>query len=483
MDQVKQIRNRLGKSPKDPDLLTEYGRLCLQNGDIWSARAAFRKANEFAPGVVEFLNNLAVVELKTGRPDLALELIIDSRNRSPRDAGSVKIHYETLMALGQSGQARAVLEKVKTQGLNTAEVDLDLAETFVAEGLFSQAAEIYKRLMTAAAPSAGAFWGMAQLPKQTFSASWWETLQSLIDNPSTSRSQLLRLLKARAILHDRQGQFEAAMQCHSMSNRMQHQVSVTNTHGYPALDAVIAHPNVTPPSSRVQSDRPIFVIGMPRSGTTLVEQILASHPDVHGAGELTFFRLQAQRQRSKALGNRDTQDIANAYLDLLSAHHPTAKHVVDKMPSNFENVWLIHACLPNARIIHCRRDPMATCTSLFTSPMGGAHRYLGDLKTLGEKFLWYEELMQVWANRHPNRFYDLTYEKLVADPEKQVRGLLDHLGLEWNDRCMQFWKTLRPVQTPSRADVARPIHLEGLSKWRRYEPFLDPLTETLSARY
>ncbi len=476
---MKQVKTRLRKSPKAPDLLTEYGRLCLQNGDIWSARAAFRKANAHAPGVVEFLNNLAVVELKTGRPDLALLLIVDSRNRSPRDAGSVKVHYEALMALGRSTQARAILEKAKSDGLNTAEVDLDLAETFVAEGHFAQAGEIYKRLMAASVPSAGAFWGMAQVPKQDFLPTWWNALQTLIDDPRTPRSQLLRLLKARAILNDRRGQFDASIQDHSMSNRLQYQNSAPNTFGYPALDAVLAQQTVTPRSSGVETDRPIFVIGMPRSGTTLVEQILASHPDIHGAGELIFFRMQAQRERTKVLGKRDTQGIAQAYLGLLSTHHSTAMHVVDKMPSNFENIWLIRACFPNARIIHCRRDPIATCTSLFTNPMGGAHRYLSDLKTLGQKYVWYEELMQVWANRYPGSIYDIHYEELIANPEEQVRGLLSHLNLDWDDRCLHFWQTERPVQTPSRADVARPIHTEGLSKWRRYEPFLADLVAAL----
>ena len=227
---------------------------------------------------------------------------------------------------------------------------------------------------------------------------------------------------------------------------------------------------------------------MPRSGTTLIEQILASHPQVHGAGELGFFGHEAARlsaggkdiaQAAQSLSPAQSRGIAGDYLKLLSAYSADAARVTDKMPHNFERLWLIALLFPNASFIHCRREAMATCVSCFTQALNHFHTYASDLDKLGRYYRAYEALMAFWRDTLPVTILDVDYEALVRDQENQSRRMIEHIGLEWDDACLQFHKTKRSVHTPSRRQVEQPIHTKAIDGWRRYEPWLGPLFDSL----
>jgi len=222
-----------------------------------------------------------------------------------------------------------------------------------------------------------------------------------------------------------------------------------------------------------KSQRPIFVFGMPRSGTTLVEQILASHPQVCGAGELRFFAVEAKSLVPDRLVRAEAQRIAKDYLHLLQAYSSKAARVVDKMPYNFERLWLLALLFPNASFIHCRRDPIATCVSCFV------HFSACALEALGQSYRQYHDLMDFWRRTLPVTILDVDYEALIQDLEGQSRRLIAHIGLEWNESCLQFHLTKRPVRTPSRRQVGRPVYASSLGSWRRYERHLQPLVEAL----
>jgi Flp pilus assembly protein TadD len=236
---------------------------------------------------------------------------------------------------------------------------------------------------------------------------------------------------------------------------------------------------------------PVFIVGMIRSGTTLVEQILASHPDVHGAGELTDFA----KASTVAAPNPSAEEfpesfatitgdglkrLAATYLARIRALAPSAQRITDKMPANFRLLGAIHLALPNARIIHLRRDPVDTCLSCFSILFAGEQPYAYDLAELGRYYRAYDSLMQHWRRVLPSGvMLEITYEELTSNTELEARKIVAHCGLNWNDRCLAFHQTPRPVRTASALQVRRPIYRTSIGRRGPYENQLSPLLTVL----
>ncbi|CAN7169191.1 tetratricopeptide repeat-containing sulfotransferase family protein [Mesorhizobium caraganae] len=239
------------------------------------------------------------------------------------------------------------------------------------------------------------------------------------------------------------------------------------------------------------SDRPVFIVGMPRSGTTLTEQICASHRGIYGAGELPIIRLLAAElgfdqldptiftRAMEALTPQKAKDLGSKYLGYLKKRNDKAIRVIDKMPHNFELLAFISLVLPNARVVHCMRDPMDNCTSCFMHNFSDAHGYNADLAKLGQYYRQYDRLMKHWAKVLPIAIHDMQYERTVAGLETQARGLIAFLGVEWDAACLQFHETERTVRTPSRWQVRQPIYSTSVERWKLYGDALDPLRAAL----
>ncbi|HXW28588.1 MAG TPA: tetratricopeptide repeat protein [Xanthobacteraceae bacterium] len=237
---------------------------------------------------------------------------------------------------------------------------------------------------------------------------------------------------------------------------------------------------------------PVFVVGMPRSGTTLIEQILASHSEVFGAGEREDFNRavltrfgprEATASFPECLSSVTPETLAQFaahYLEGIEESAPRARRVVDKMPLNFLFVGLIHLALPNARIIHACRDPLDTCFSCFSLLFAGHQPFAYDLGELGRYYRAYETLMAHWrAVLPPGVMIDVNYEDLVADLETQARRMVAHCDLDWQPRCLDFYKTPRGVRTASSTQVREPIYRHALGRSSRYQEFLEPLRQAL----
>jgi tetratricopeptide (TPR) repeat protein len=233
------------------------------------------------------------------------------------------------------------------------------------------------------------------------------------------------------------------------------------------------------------SSRPVFIIGMPRSGTTLVEQILASHPQVEGAGELSALRLAIESQGvfPQSLINCSSADLAAIGSDYLARTEPLVKgrdRLVDKMPANFLYAGLIPLILPGARIIHCRRDPVDTCMSCYSKQFGGEQRFTYNLTELGQFHLDYQDLMAHWRELLPAEcFIEVDYESVVDDLEGQAKRLIDFIDLPWDDACLDFHKTQRVVRTASVNQVRQPIYKTSKGRWRAHAEQLGPLLAAL----
>ncbi len=240
------------------------------------------------------------------------------------------------------------------------------------------------------------------------------------------------------------------------------------------------------------SAMPIFIVGMPRSGTTLVEQILASHPQVQGAGELTILQKMVDRisgpdlrpigypQLVEQLLPEDLARLGGHYVERLRGLSQGRSRVVDKMPANFLYAGLIHLILPNARIIHCRRDAVDTCLSCYTKLFHGEQKFAYELRELGLFYRAYERLTDHWAKLLPaQRYTEVCYESVVDDLESEARKLIAFCGLEWNEACLEFHKTQRPVRTASVNQVRQPIYRASVGRWKAHARHLGPLLDAL----
>lgn len=239
-----------------------------------------------------------------------------------------------------------------------------------------------------------------------------------------------------------------------------------------------------------QSNLPIFVLGMPRSGTTLTEQIIASHPLVHGAGELPDLLDLANHPRPgnsagyplslQDITKPELKALGEKYVAGLKARNPDAQRITDKMPANFNCVGLIHLMLPNAKIVHVRRNPVDTCLSAFSRLFNKSQHQSYDLAEIGRYCRNYALLMDHWRAVLPaGAFYEVQYEELVADHENQGRALLAYCGLEWDAACLDFHKTERNIRTASVTQVRQPIYNTSVARWRKYEAHLGPLLAAL----
>jgi tetratricopeptide (TPR) repeat protein len=234
---------------------------------------------------------------------------------------------------------------------------------------------------------------------------------------------------------------------------------------------------------------PVFVLGMPRSGTTLMEQILASHPAVHGAGELRLLANAIEAAGPypatlQTLSAADVAGLAASYMTGLAqrsaARAPQTRYVIDKMPANFLYAGVVHAALPAARIVHCRRDPMDTCLSCYSKLFAREQLFTYDQAELGAFHRGYQAQMAHWRTVLPaSRFLEVDYEDMVADLEGQARRLVDFLGLDWSVSCLEFYRTARPVRTASVNQVRRPIYGSSVGRWRQYAAHLAPLLAAL----
>ena len=242
------------------------------------------------------------------------------------------------------------------------------------------------------------------------------------------------------------------------------------------------------------STRPVFVIGMIRSGTSLVEQILASHSDVYGAGELLEITklasnlpqaLDSSLEYPECIRQLDAGRIASSatgYLRYLAGRDDRAARVVDKLPTNFLHLGLIAILLPNAHIVHCRREALDVCLSIYFQRFAQGHFYAYDFDDIAAYYAEYERLMAHWKKVLPVEILDIQYEDLLDDLEGESRRMLDYCGLDWQEACLAFHRSQRPVRTASSWQVRQPLYRTAVARWRKFEPHLDELKRALSDR-
>ena len=317
-------------------------------------------------------------------------------------------------------------------------------------------------------------------------------LERALRDPALAPAERVAGLRELGQLHDALGSAREAFGCFAEANRL---AGVDRRQLAALLDYMSRQPRLFSaqrlsrlPRARHGSELPVFIVGMPRSGTSLAEQILASHPAVFGAGELTAIGrvslLHKQAAPSYAawlerLDQAALDALAGRYLAELRALAPGAERVTDKMPFNFLHLGLIELLLPQARVVHCVRHPLDTCLSCFCNGFADAYPFTRDLRAAGEYYRGYAQLMAHWRATLALPVHTLSYEKLVAAPEPAIRELVAFCGLPWDDACLRFYASARKVSTPSYHQVRKPIYARSAGRHHAYAEHLGPLREAL----
>ena len=321
-----------------------------------------------------------------------------------------------------------------------------------------------------------------------------ELLETLLASGKEPVMTQDKIHKALTTLYDRNGEYQRAFEHSANSHALRNTQFDPDAHDtqvsaiIASLDAVALR-HIT--SHGDPSDRPVFIVGMPRSGTSLVEQILASHPEVFGGGELSDIpEIAASLAELTSSGSHYPTRLpmasktqigihARRYLQRLAQMNADAARFTDKLPHNFLYLGVIQALFPHTHIIHIRRNPLDTCISCYLQDFSSGHSYAYDLVHLGRYYRAYVRLMEHWRRTLKIPFIEIDYEDLVLDLERTSRLLIEFCGLSWNDRCLRFHETRRTVTTPSYNQVRRPLYRTSMQRWRNYEPWIGPLRDAL----
>lgn len=490
------IEQSVTLQPRNADFLNNMGTVMRDLGRVAAAVDFFRGAVDIKPDQLAARDNLGSSLKQLGQFDVAEEIFRGTIGRNPFHVRARIGLAETLQEAGRLDEAIKLFRESLSIRPKDAELLYGLGVAMMEKGKLDEAADLARQAVAVVPGMAKAWLLLTQVKRQTErdkELAGMEAEHAKAPQGSLARMQLsFGLGKVNDDLKD----YGRAFDYFAEGNAIRRQgidYDPVRTRGEfeamkAAFDKTFFEKHRT---SDISDDTPIFVVGMPRSGTTLVEQIIASHPQVYGAGELNILKTAVGKQFPMSMpggfpgGIADMPDKAfaeagQAYLDMLHSRYPGYRHVTDKMPGNFMLVGFLHMMLPKAKIVHCARDAAATCLSIFKVHFrGDSHRYGYDLGELADFHNLYTDIMAHWHKVLPGVVHDVRYEDFVADQEGQTRALTAYLGLPWDDKVLSFHETDRPVRTASAAQVRQPMYQGSVDLWKRYGDRLKPLLDKL----
>ena len=440
----------------------------------------------------------AVVLGKRHKHAAALEearklLRIDPRHRAFRT-----VYATACVGLGDHEEALRVYRELLTETPHNPELHLSVAHALKTQGRQAQAIEAYRAAAAARADFGDAYWSLANLKTYRFADEELARMRALETAPATSLIDRYHLCFALGKALEDRGEYEESFRYYERGNAFKKSESRFDVGAMDRnlrLQASLCTREFLAARSGGGCDRadPIFIVGLPRAGSTLLEQILASHSQVEGTMELADIPRMVQQ-----LAGRENRDTPSRYPGLLAELTPAERlrlgekyiadtrvyrtgkpYFIDKMPNNFRHIGLIHLILPKARIIDARREPLACCLSNFKQLFASGQEFTYSLEDLGRYYRAYLEIMAHWDAVLPGRILRVQHEELVEDLEHHVRRILDFVGLDFEPACLEFYKTERSIRTASSEQVRQPIYREGLDQWRNFEPWLGPLRAAL----
>lgn len=472
------------------------GTALQHQGRSTEARASFQAALRLAPDLVDAHFSLGMLLLSEGKRADGIAALRNARALQPRAVNIALRLAELVLDDGRVAEAEELLRQVISIDPTAGEAWRRLGRLLQQRGLFAEAVAAFEQAIVLQPKRTSPYLGLvtARIVSDA-DQPLLDRMSSLLREEGLADRERVNLHYALGKSFDDLGRYEAAMRQFDEANRIARQSLaatgrvIDRSRHVANIDRLIAlfTPELFARSAALgsSSERPLLVVGMIRSGTTLAEQILSSHPAIAAGGELRFWGEHGallSEVESGAFGPVAASRLAQDYSTLLQAHSQDALRVTDKMPTNFFLAGLIHLVFPRARIIHCRRHPVDTCLSVYFTSYPNLPDFAHDRGNIVFYYQQYQRLMAHWRRVLPNEcFMDIDYEELVTDRPQFARRMIGFCGLEWDDACLRHEDNSRVIQTPSLWQARQPVHTGSVARWRHYEQWLGEFAALLPA--
>jgi len=492
------VRDLLKKYPADVAAIRMLAEIGVKLGQFKDASHLLERCLELAPDFHAARHSYAMVLMRRQMPEAAIQEAEKLLAQEPNNPNFLTLKASVLTRIGGQSGALEIYEKVLKSYPNQARAQMSYGHTLKTVGRLDEAIEAYKKCIRLSPEVGEAYWSLANLKIFRFSDEDIDNMRKQVTTEGGDADDQSHLAFALGkALEDSRG-YDESFKFYKRGNairRVAHRHDV-KVNVLESLRQVRALPRAFFEQRKgwgCQAPDPLFVVGLPRAGSTLLEQILASHSQVQGTSELpdvtTISRKLANKNRENPAGKYPevlaelTQDrfreLGESYLETTRIHRTDTPFFIDKMPNNFRHIGLIHLILPNSKIIDARRHPMGGCFSGFKQLFAQGQTFTYGLEDIGKYYRDYFKVMDHWDAVLPGRVHRVQYEEMVADTEAQIRALLDYCELDFEEQCLRFYETDRAIRTPSAEQVRKPIYKEGLEQWRNFEAHLDPLKEAL----
>ncbi|MCH8073874.1 MAG: sulfotransferase [Proteobacteria bacterium] len=493
------VRDLLKKHPADVTAIRVLADIGIKLGQVKDASHLLERCLELAPNYHAARHSYAIVLMRQHKPEAAIEEAEKLLAQEPDNPNFLTLKAYILNRIGDQSGALEIYEKVLKDYPNQARAQMSYGHTLHAVGRMDEAIEAYKKCIRLSPEVGEAYWSLANLKTFRFSDEDIDNMREQVTTEGGDADDQSHLAFALGKALEDRKEYDESFKFYGRGNairRLTHR-HILKINVLDSLRQVRALPRAFFEQRKgwgCGAPDPIFIVGLPRAGSTLLEQILASHSQVEGTAELmdiiAISRKLGDKKRENPAGKYPevlaelTQDqvreLGESYLETTRIQRTTDDPLfIDKMPNNFQHIGLIHLILPNSKIIDARRHPMGGCFSGFKQLFARGQTFTYGLEDIGKYYRDYVRVMDHWDEALPGRVHRVQYEEMVADTEAQIRALLDYCELDFEEQCLRFYETERSIRTPSAEQVRKPIYKEGLEQWRNFEAHLDPLKEAL----
>lgn len=482
------------------ELTVEIADVWMVTGDLNEAEQWFNKAESISPGYAATQIGLAKIMLNNGQVQNAINLLEAHLEQEPDNPEVIKTYADALWDDGNVNGAIETLKIISPDDNENPQLLAKSAQMLASAGEVELAMDYYEKALSLSPLCIPALSGLAIKQRAAFKHDYAQRMHQLLESPVLGSKQRANIHNGLAYYFDGNKAWEQATDHMKKANELQWSNAIKRDWDYDRNKHKIHFNQIKHTftqqyfdhlSSTFETEAPVFIVAMPRSGTTLTEQILARHPSILGVGERNFVAQSLQQLATnaeqkpltalKSLTDRKLQSLRSDYLSILNTlkiknGKPNAIRVVDKMPDNYSQIGWILTLFPKAKIIHCRRDPRSVALSCWMTQFGKI-QWASRWSDLIDRIHQYQNMMNHWRQVVPGRFLEIDYEDLVENQEAVSRKMIKFIGLEWDEKCLKFYESDEIVRTASITQVRQPIYKKSLARWKKYQHHIPELNE------